>query len=59
MKKAYKFRIYPTQKQEIFIVKTIGCSRFIYNYFVEKQKQQDAYWYIVNEMVQNGQLPRN
>ncbi|KEF39049.1 transposase, IS605 OrfB family, central region [Schinkia azotoformans MEV2011] len=59
VKKAYKFRIYPTQKQEIFIVKTIGCSRFIYNYFVEKQKQQDAYWYIVNEMVQNGQLPRN
>ncbi|MED4375659.1 helix-turn-helix domain-containing protein, partial [Schinkia azotoformans] len=26
VKKAYKFRIYPTQKQEIFIVKTIGCS---------------------------------
>jgi len=25
--KAYKFRIYPNQKQEILIVKTMGCSR--------------------------------
>ncbi|WP_458413193.1 IS200/IS605 family element RNA-guided endonuclease TnpB [Schinkia sp. CFF1] len=59
VKKAYKFRIYPTKKQEILIAKTIGCSRFVYNYFVGKQKQQDAYWHIVNEMVQNGQLPQN
>lgn len=59
VKKAYKFRIYPTKEQEILIAKTIGCSRFIYNYFVGRQKQKDAYWYIVNEMVQNGQLPQN
>lgn len=32
--KAYKFRIYPTKKQEILIVKTIGCSRFVYNHFL-------------------------
>ncbi|WP_275400849.1 helix-turn-helix domain-containing protein [Enterococcus faecium] len=32
--KAYKFRIYPSQEQEIFIAKTIGCSRFIYNHFL-------------------------
>lgn len=57
--KAYKFRIYPNKKQEMLIVKTIGCSRFVYNYFVGKQKQKDAYWYIVNEMVHNGQLPKN
>jgi putative transposase len=59
VKKAYKFKIYPNKKQEILIVKTIGCSRFVYNYFVGKQKNKDAYWYIVNEMVQNGQLPKN
>lgn len=30
--KAYKFRIYPNQEQQILIAKTIGCSRYIYNY---------------------------
>ncbi len=32
--KANKFRIYPNQEQELLIVKTIGCSRFVYNYFL-------------------------
>ncbi len=32
--KAYKFRIYPNQNQEILITKTIGCSRFVYNHFL-------------------------
>lgn len=32
--KAYKFRIYPNKEQEILIVKTIGCSRFVFNYFL-------------------------
>ncbi|WP_212980380.1 helix-turn-helix domain-containing protein, partial [Paenibacillus azoreducens] len=31
--KAYKFRIYPNQEQQILIAKTIGCSRFVYNHF--------------------------
>ncbi|MGX8178164.1 IS200/IS605 family element RNA-guided endonuclease TnpB [Exiguobacterium artemiae] len=34
--KAYKFRIYPTKEQEILIAKTIGCSRFVFNYFLAK-----------------------
>ncbi|MYL34487.1 IS200/IS605 family element transposase accessory protein TnpB [Pontibacillus yanchengensis] len=59
VKKAYKFRIYPTKKQGELINKTIGCSRFVYNYFVGKQKNKDAYWYIANEMMQNGQLTEN
>ena len=59
LKKAYKFRIYPNYNQIDLINKTIGCSRFVYNYFVGKQKNKDAYWYIVNEMVQNGQLSQN
>ncbi|KOY80906.1 hypothetical protein ADM90_17195 [Lysinibacillus macroides] len=36
--KAYKFRIYPNKEQEILIAKTIGCSRFVFNYFLAKWK---------------------
>ncbi|MEH7128342.1 IS200/IS605 family element RNA-guided endonuclease TnpB [Neobacillus drentensis] len=57
--KAYKFRIYPNKKQIELINKTIGCSRFVFNFFLGKQKDKDAYWYICEEMVQNGQLPTN
>ncbi|MFZ0446280.1 MAG: IS200/IS605 family element RNA-guided endonuclease TnpB [Bacillus sp. (in: firmicutes)] len=57
--KAYKFRIYPNNKQIELINKTIGCSRFVFNFFLGKQKDKDAYWYICEEMVQNGQLPKN
>lgn len=32
--KAYQFRIYPNQAQAILIHKTIGCSRFVFNYFL-------------------------
>lgn len=34
--KAYKFRIYPNEAQETLIAKTIGCSRFVFNYFLNK-----------------------
>ena len=33
--KGYVFRMYPNKKQEQLINKTIGCSRFIYNYFLD------------------------
>jgi putative transposase len=59
VKKAFKFRIFPTKKQIDLINKTIGCSRFVFNFFLNKQKEKDAYWYIVEEMKQNGQLPSN
>ncbi|MCT8140310.1 IS200/IS605 family element transposase accessory protein TnpB [Anaerobacillus sp. CMMVII] len=59
VKKAYKFRIYPTKSQIDLINKTIGCARFVFNFFLAKQKQKDAYWYIVEEMKQSGQLPTN
>jgi putative transposase len=36
VKKAYKFRIYPNREQSILINKTIGCSRFVFNYFLAK-----------------------
>lgn len=57
--KAYKFRIFPNKKQIELINKTIGCTRFVFNFFLGKQKAKDAYWSIVEEMVQNGQLPAN
>jgi putative transposase len=57
--KAYRFRIYPNKKQIELINKTIGCSRFVFNFFLGKQKDKDAYWYICEEMVQNGQLSVN
>ena len=39
MNKAYKFRIYPDKLQKELIDKTFGCSRFIYNYFLNKIKE--------------------
>ena len=33
--KGYVFRMYPDEKQEELINKTIGCCRFIYNYFLD------------------------
>ncbi len=32
--KAYKFRLYPNQEQQIFLAKCFGCSRFVYNHFL-------------------------
>ena len=57
--KSYKFRVYPNKKQMELMNKTIGCSRFVFNFFLSKQKEKDAYWSIVQEMVQNGQLSTN
>lgn len=34
--KAYKFRIYPNKQQETLIIKTFGCSRFVFNHFLDK-----------------------
>ena len=31
MLKAYKYRIYPTSEQKLYLAKTFGCTRFIYN----------------------------
>ena len=31
MLKAYKYRIYPTEEQKVYLNKTFGCARFIYN----------------------------
>ena len=38
--KTYKFRIYPTAKQEILLAKHFGCTRWVYNYFLNERKEQ-------------------
>ncbi|WP_215114052.1 RNA-guided endonuclease TnpB family protein [Exiguobacterium sp. s70] len=35
MLKAYKYRLHPTAAQAEFLIKTIGCARFIYNKLLE------------------------
>ena len=37
--KAYKYRIYPNKKQQELIQKTFGCTRFVYNYYLNKRKE--------------------
>ena len=38
--KAYKFRISPTRQQRILLEKHFGACRFIYNYFLNKRKEE-------------------
>jgi putative transposase len=35
--KAYKFRVYPNKEQEVFIKKSCGSCRFLYNYFLAEK----------------------
>ena len=37
MNKAYKFRIYPNSEQKTLLSKTFGCTRMIYNYYLNKR----------------------
>ena len=34
--RGYIFRMYPNLEQQILIEKSFGCSRYIYNYFLDK-----------------------
>ena len=34
IKRAYKFRFYPTPEQELILARTFGCARFAYNYML-------------------------
>lgn len=38
--KTYRFRIYPDKDQEELLSKHFGCSRFVYNYFLNQRKEQ-------------------
>ena len=39
MYKAYKFRLYPNDSQKELLNKTFGCTRFIYNHFLNECKE--------------------
>ena len=39
MNKAYKYRIYPNNEQQILINKTFGCVRFVYNQILSERKE--------------------
>ena len=38
--KSYKYRIYPTKEQEVFLLKHFGSVRFVYNHFLAERKEQ-------------------
>lgn len=57
--KGYKFRLYPTPEQATLINKTIGSCRYVFNWALGNYNNKNAYWYITEEMVQNGQLTQN
>ena len=38
--RAYKYRFYPTQDQEVILRKSMGCARFVYNYFLDYKSKK-------------------
>ena len=36
----YKFRLYPTDEQKVFLSKVFGCCRFVYNHFLHEKQEQ-------------------
>ena len=48
IKRAYKFRFYPTSEQEQVLAQTFGCARFVYNYML--RVRTDA-WFQRSEKV--------
>lgn len=35
----YNYRLYPTEEQKVLLDKHFGCSRFIFNYYLNKEQQ--------------------
>ena len=38
--RTYKFRLYPTKEQTELLAKHFGCTRFVYNYFLNQREEQ-------------------
>lgn len=53
--KAYKFRIYPTEEQEIFFAKSFGCVRKVYNLMLDDRKK--AYEEVKNDSSKTMTFP--
>ena len=59
MNKAYKFRIYPNNEQIELIEKTFGCTRFVYNYFLDQRiKTYKTEGKSISYTNQQNQLPK-
>lgn len=41
-KRAYKYRFYPSEEQQLMLAKTFGCCRYVYNWAL--RKKTDAYY---------------
>jgi len=39
IKRAYKYRFYPTAEQEMLLAKTFGCVRFVYNHMLQVRSE--------------------
>ena len=52
--RAYKFRLYPTNEQKILINKTLGCKRFVYNYYLNYLKDNNS----INRFDLHKDLPK-
>ena len=37
---AYKYRIYPTEDQQVLLSKTFGCKRAIFNHYLNEQQER-------------------
>ena len=42
VKRAYKYRFYPTRAQENILARTFGCTRFVYNWGLQERKNAYA-----------------
>ena len=40
IQRAYRYRFYPTQEQEALLLRTLGCTRFIYNWALALRTEQ-------------------
>lgn len=53
--KAYKFRLHPTEEQEIFFAKSFGCVRKVYNLMLDDRKK--AYEEVKNDSSKTMTFP--
>jgi len=40
MLKSFKFQLLPTKDQEVLLSKHFGCRRFVWNYFLNRRKDE-------------------
>ena len=40
--KTFRYRMYPTQEQQVLLAKHFGSKRFVYNYFLNERKSEQG-----------------